>query len=79
MENTLSKLAELGLESGELQKLAESPEGLAARRFAEKNEAALRSAAEKGDEKALKELLQAFLKTPEGAKLSSALSEMTEK
>ena len=79
MENTLSGFPELGEKSGELRRLAESPEGLAARRFAEKNEAALRAAANCGDEKALKELLMGFLKTPEGAKLSSSLEEMTKK
>ncbi len=79
MENTLKGMPLPGIKSGELQRLAESPEGLAARRFAEKNENALRAAAESGDGKALRELLQDFLKTPEGARLSSALTEMTEK
>ena len=79
MENTLLKLAELGIGSGELQKLVESPEGLAARRFAEENGATLRAAAGSGDGKALKELLTGFLKTPEGARMSSALEEMTKK
>ena len=67
------------LENGGLERLAQSPEGLAAQRFAEKNEAALRAAASSGDENALKELLQGFMRTPEGSALSSALREMTKK
>jgi len=57
--------------SKELDRLASTPEGAAAQRYAQNNEAELRKALETNDEQGVKNILQNFLSTPEGSKLAA--------
>jgi len=72
-------IAKLAAKKSAIDALGETPEGQAAREFAEKNERMIMSALESGDTAALSRMLSSFMKTEAGEKLAAEVSNLMEK
>lgn len=66
----------ISAKKGELEQLANSKDGQKVRQMLDGKEDALKSAVENGDTATLKSALSNILKTDEGARLASRLSEL---
>lgn len=71
---TASAVNKLSQKRSEIDALAETADGRAAKAFAEKNEAAIKLAIERGDTNELGKLISSFLQTESGNRIAESLN-----